>query len=168
MSNRVFFAGQFNAVDYNYGGGVGFPPALTVLVGPQTSPLSNPGSITLESGLCVATDGRTFGPLSTNAPVIVGNGPLQERVTPASVYGNGIDSPIGQAGFTATFSNTHGLGDSVASGTFGLQEALNACAAYGGGEVVVDQGWVKAGGTSTIYAAVTVPANCAKVDRRTS
>ncbi len=54
--------------------------------------------------------------------------------------------------FTGSFSNAHGIGGSVTSGTFGLQEAINDAFAGGGGTVAIDNSW---GGTEPlIYAAI--------------
>ena len=154
MANRTKFAGTFRAVDYAYGLGLGFPQSLTILTAPGAT---GAGSVTLSSGQIQLTDGTVASPLSINAPVLVGMGSNQETVTPSAVTNNGSQVP-GQAGFTATFANLHGVGDPVASGTYGLQEAINDAAAKGGGVVVVDYEWTNAGGTSAILAAAVLPA----------
>lgn len=150
------FGGFFSAVDYNFGGGIGYPPALTILTAPSDSPISNPGSVTLQDGVAVLTDGGQFYPLNTNAPVLVGSGSNQETVTPSAVTSPTSNVP-GTPGFTATFANIHGQGDPVASATFGLQEAINDAARLGGGVVVVDWRWTAAGGTTAIYNAAVLP-----------
>jgi hypothetical protein len=166
MANRTKFAGMFNAIDYNYGGtapGGSLPPGFTV-----SSPAVPSGvqTLLLETGLMILTDGSSFGPLATNAPVLVGGGSNQETVTPTSVTNNGSQI-YNTAGFTANFANAHGTGDPVASATFGLQEALNACLAYGGGLVIVDASWGAAGGTTAMITAATIPAGVTLSDNRT-
>ncbi len=156
MANRTKFGGWFNAVDYFYGGGIDFPPALTILTAPSNSPISNPGSVTLESGVMVLTDGTQAFPLNTNAPILVGSGPNQETVTPSSVT-NATSPTPGQAGFGATFTKIHGQGDYVASGTCGLQEAINDANRSGGGKVTIDSAWTRAGGTTAMVSAAVFP-----------
>lgn len=177
MANRTQFAGWFNAVDFNYGGGSpDAPPPLTVLSGPSSSPLVNPVTLVLESAVVVRTDGLEFYPLqfssygsplvSAAAPTLVGNGSNQETVTPSST-GN-VTSPVpGQPTFTGTMSNLHGAGDTLRSATFGLQEALNYVGiVVGGGKVVIDEAWTKAGGTTTIKNAAVLPTGVTIVDNR--
>ena len=107
-------------------------------------------------------DGYVFDPFNANAPITIGIGAQAETVTPTVVsYSNaptGYGGPQQAAYLSVTTANAHGQGDPVTSGTFGLQEAINDCAAQGGGIVTVDTEWFGAGGTSTILAAATVPA----------
>ena len=162
------FAGYFNALSFNYGGGTGFPPALIILTAPNASPIVNPGSLTLDTGVTVTTDGLAFFPLNTNAPTLVGSGSNQETVTPSSV--TSPTSPVpGQATFTGTFTKIHGTGDPLASATFGLQEAIDYANSVGGGVVVVDSAWANAGGTTAIYNAAVIPSPTlvTKQDNRT-
>ncbi len=156
MANRTRFAGFYRALDYFYGGGIGLPPALTILTAPSSSPIVNPGGVTMQDGVAVLTDGNEFYPLNTNAPILVGSGSNQETVTPGSVT-NGTSPVPGQAGFTATFTKIHGIGDPVASATCGLQEAIDDANRNGGGKVVVDAFWTKAGGTTAMISAAVFP-----------
>ena len=159
MANRTKFAGMYRALDYFYGGpnANNSPASLKILTAPTAT---GAGSVTLKSGQITLTDGTVAYPLATNAPVLVGSGSNQETVTPSAVSSPTSTIP-GVAGFTATFSNLHGVDDPVASATCGLQEAINDCAANGGGVVIVDAAWGLAGGTTTILRAAT---NVAKVD----
>ncbi len=157
MSNRAIFGGFFNALDFYYGGGVNRPPPLVILSAPSSSPIVNPGSVTLDTGVtALNTSGESLAPLNVNAPILVGSGSNQETVTPSSV--TNASSPIpGQAGFAATFANIHGTGDPIASATFGLQEAINYANAAGGGVVLIDAYWARAGGTTAIKNAAVFP-----------
>ncbi len=150
------FGGFFNALNFNYGGGIGMPPPLVVLSAPSSSPIVNPGTLVLEGAVAVATDGTPFYPLNTNAPTLVGSGSNQETVTPSSV--SNATSPVpGQPTFTGTFTKIHGQGDPLASATFGLQEAIDYANSQGGGKVCIDAAWTQAGGTTTIKNAAVFP-----------
>lgn len=168
MSNRATFAGQADALEFYYGGPIPnkCPPPLVVLAAPGAT---GAGSVTLQGGVAVGnTNGVPFTPINTNAPVLVGSGSNQEKVTPSAVTNVGSAVP-GQAGFTATFANVHGVGDLVASGTCGLQEAIDFMNALGGGEVVIDSAWANAGGTTAMKNAAVFPSPTivTLVDRRT-
>ena len=67
---------------------------------------------------------------------------------------------------TATFSNAHGTGDPISSGTFGLQEAINAAAGFGGGTVIIDARWALFGGTNAMIAAAVLPSGVTIQDNR--
>ena len=150
------FGGFFNALSFNYGGGIGLPPPLVVQSAPSSSPIVNPGTLVLEGAVAVTTDGLSFYPLNTNAPTLVGSGSNQETVTPSAV--SNTTSPVpGQPTFTGTFTHIHGQGDPLASATFGLQEAINYANAQGGGVVVIDSAWANAGGTTAIKNAAVIP-----------
>ena len=104
-------------------------------------------------------------PFSTNAPIYVGS----ELVTPSTIGSGCIASslPPGSCVLTATFSQAHGRGEIVRSGTYGLQEALNDAGASGGGAVTTDSAWSSIGGISAMISAATKPANTAVEDVRT-
>jgi hypothetical protein len=96
----------------------------------------------------------------------VGIGANAETVTPTTVSVV-TGGPAGlTVNITANFANVHGQGDLVASGTAGLQEALNFAAANGGGVVVVDGFWANLGGTSAMMAAATGATNVSLRDNR--
>jgi hypothetical protein len=165
MANRTVFAGWYRARDFFFGGPlIDVPPPMTIISAPSAT---GAGSVTTSSAQIVLRDGTTAGAFSTNAPLLVGSGSNQETVTPSAVQNNGSVIP-GNGGFTATFSNLHGQGDPVASATAGLQEAINAADAAGGGVVVVDSAWSKAGGTSAMISAAVLPAdgNVSIIDNR--
>ena len=150
MANRTRFAGIADALDYYYGGPLpGLPPPLVVISTPTTSPLTNPATLTLQTGRISLTDGSDFFPLNANCPLLVGTGQDQETMTPSSVStGNGNTPSI-----TGTFLATHGQGDNIASGTCGLQEAINDMIARGGGKVAISGAWARAGGTTAMKNA---------------
>ncbi len=154
MANRTKFAGWYRAVDYYYGGPFinNSPAPLTIITAPAAT---GAGTVTLSQGPITLTDGTIAYPLATNAPVLVGNGSVTETVTPSAVS-NPTDPAPGSASFTATFSNLHGRGANVASGTCGLMEAINDCARNGGGIVVIDAAWTLAGGTAAMYVAAMI------------
>lgn len=153
------FGGQYSANLFNYGGlSSSYPQNPPGVV--QGITVTGAGTIQASSNKCVTVDSINFAPFATNAPVIVGIGANQETVTPTSVGGTSdtqyapVDSAVS---ISATFSFVHGLGEPIASGTYGLQEAINFAAANGGGVVVVDPVWYRSGGTAAIIAAATVP-----------
>jgi hypothetical protein len=129
-----------------------------------TSPLSDVAA-TVAFGYTTTIDGIPFWPLNTNAPINVGSDDNTEEVTPDSVSGDRL-SGYQQVSFTAEFENDHGSGDPISSASFGLQEAANYAALQGGGIVVVDNEWERAGGTTSIYNAVTLPSGVTKLDHR--
>ena len=128
----------------------------------ETAP-SGTGSGTIVVGPAFVTlqDGYTFNPFSTANPVIVGQGTAnQETVTPSAVSvqacppGFGATTPC--EAITATFSNTHGQGDLVVSGSSGVDEALFDAGNYGGGQVY----WSADGGDVTLGTGATTTTLC--------
>jgi len=83
-------------------------------------------------------------------------------VTPTGVAIN----TDGTVTITGNFTHLHGQGAQVSSGTIGLQEAINAAQALGGGVVVIDQQWVSLGGTQAMVLAVTLPSTVQVQDNR--
>ena len=159
--NRSSFAGQSVALDFAYGVNATAPGALVITSAPATT---GAGTITLSNAFITLADGTTLCPLNVNAPVNVGNGSNQEKVTPTGVS---CGTPNGNnATITATFANLHG-GDSVATATFGLQEAINYRNGIGGGIVAVTTAWASAGGTAAILTAAAPFSNVSIIDTRT-
>jgi hypothetical protein len=89
-------------------------------------------------------------PIKINDP---GNPAIDEIITPTVVVQGGACT----ATFTTT--NAHPAPWYITSGTFGLQEAINATVATGVmNTVVIDSAWFNAGGTAkTIYGAAGSP-----------
>lgn len=106
-------------------------------------------------------DGSWLDPYATTAPILV-NDANQETVTPTGVAIN----TDGTVTITGNFTHTHGQGSMICSGTAGLQEAINAASAAGGGVVVVDAAWTNLGGTTAMINAATVPAGVQIQDNR--
>jgi hypothetical protein len=109
-------------------------------------------TITLYTSTVSLTDGTVIMPFSTTAPITINDGASSETVTPTAVSGCSFGALENSCQITASFSNTHGRGTTVQSGTFGLQESINAAFAYGGGVVIVDAKW--GGANSNLTAAV--------------
>jgi hypothetical protein len=165
MGYPSVFGGQWVAANFAYGSPGG--PAALICQQPVAIPASPlvAASMTLAFSFTVTIDGITFWPLNANAPVNVGSDGNAEKVTVISVSGGNTTTYQGGS-FTADFANAHGSGDYVTSATFGLQEALNLAGAAGGGKVIIDEQWVKLGGTTTIKNAATLPSGVTITDNR--
>lgn len=152
--NRVSFAGLKNAANFAYGIAPG-APQLTVDNASPTS-ASSVGTITLQFGQVVLADGTKLTPITTTTPITIGStsaGTL-ETVTPSAVS---CTTPLiyDSCTFTATFTYSHGKGEPVSSGTFGIAEAVNAAHAAGGGLVAFDAQWVQYGGAISQFSGKT-------------
>jgi hypothetical protein len=154
MASPSNFAGFYSAGDFAYGINKSVPP-LQVINGPNAT---GSAALTLAFASVATNDGVAFSPLNTNAPIIVGGGSAEETVTPSAVSAT---TPLiyGTSTVTATYASIHGTGDTIRSGTAGLQEAINLASSKGGGVVVVDSGWVTLGGTSAMISAAVLPAS---------
>lgn len=155
------FAGIYSAAAFAYGITPAAPAPLQVLSG---SASTGAYTLTCQNTPTVGHDAISINP-TTNTPIIVGVGSNTETVTPSAVS---VDA-LGNILITATFSNAHGAGETVRSGTVGLQEAINAAGGAGGGVVSVSAGWGQFGGTSAMIAAAVLPTNSTVsiVDNRT-
>jgi hypothetical protein len=154
-STQSRVAGRF--VAYNYG--VWSLPVYTMPSGTGSQ------TFTLSNSTARLQDGRVIMPFAVNAPLRVGS----ETVTVTAVGAGCIinSTVIGGCSITATFTLPHTVADPVASGTWGLQEALNDAAASGGGTVTVDSAWTARGGTSGMVSAATIPSSTGIEDERT-
>lgn len=158
-SNLSLVGGAFVARNYNY-------PGVTITAGVNIP--SGAGTIRLNAGSVRLSDGRTIVPFSAGGfniqgqpgafpaiPIIVGVGTTKETVTPTAVSGCYVGAPQGSCSITATFANAHGQGEPVSSGSYGIQEAINDAAYFGGGVVAVDSSLAMAnGGDATVRAAI--------------
>lgn len=140
--NRTSFGGILRAADYAYGIN-GNIQGLRVDIG---NTATGAQTITLAFGSLTLPDGTTLSPLAVTAPITVGSGSNAETVTPSAVSCN-TPKAYDTCTVTATFSNTHGTGDQVTSGTFGIEEAVNA-AHTNGGLVAIDGRWTQLGGVT--------------------
>jgi hypothetical protein len=153
------FAGRTSALAYAYGVETTAPAGLLVLAGSTGT-----GAYTLTCQPQKSTNpNKASCTPSTTTPITVGQGSNSETVTPTAVSSD----TLGNILITATFSNAHGAGEMVRSGTYGLQEALNAVSGFGGGVVVLDGAWTQLGGTQAIFEAATVPGKVSVEDLRT-
>lgn len=157
-------AGVFAAANFAYGsnplieGGVLLSGNTTtgagsVIVVRSPQPFL-PASVTLP-------DGASLDPYNVNAPITI-NDATPETVTPTAVS---INSD-GTVSITANLSHTHGQGAVISSGSVGLQEAINAANAAGGGVVAIDAAWAGFGGTQAILLAATLVAGVHILDNR--
>ncbi|HXE55055.1 MAG TPA: hypothetical protein VN541_18680, partial [Tepidisphaeraceae bacterium] len=126
-------AGVFTAANFAYGsnpsieGGVLLSGNTTtgagsVIVVRSPQPFL-PAQVTLP-------DGASLDPYNVNASITI-NDANPETVTPTAVS---INSD-GTVSITANLAHVHGQGALISSGTVGLQEAINAANAAGGGIV---------------------------------
>lgn len=148
--NRTVFASGYNAVDFGYGSGGNTPPPLLIYNGNTST--TGAQTVTVAFGYTTLSDGTTIVPFNTNAPLLVGVGSNQETVTPSAVSCS-TPQVYGSCTFTATFANQHGINEPVSSGTFGLQEAINAANSAGGGVIYLNTRWQVLGGTSAMITA---------------
>lgn len=149
------FAGQYSAADYAYGY-PGVATSIPRINGNGGNAATGSSTITLTTGQVSLSSGRVIFPITTTTPITVGIAGNQETVTPTAV--SGCNVPLPQTGtclVTATFANLHGAGEQVISGSYGLQEAINAAGAAGGGQVLLSTGWVAFGGSSSTISAAT-------------
>jgi hypothetical protein len=157
------FAGRYNATNYAYGCNGVNVPALNL---GSYSASGSGVSFNVQYGFTYTPDGRYFTPLNTNAPINIGDGSaVDTSVTPSTVTNNTPQS-LNTCIIAVTTSNAHGVGEPISSATYGLQEAINAASALGGGLVVVDPAWTTLGGTSAMIAAATIPVGVAIEDLR--
>lgn len=152
--------GRFYASQYAYGVAPNNIAPFVVDVGNAATGSS---TITLRHGATTLPDGRTIYPFNVNAPITVDVGSNAETVTPTAVSGcTSTTDYVLSCVITASFSNLHPKGVPIASGTAGLQEAINDAFLSGGGMVNVDNSWAVLGGTSALlnaaapYSSVTI------------
>jgi hypothetical protein len=121
--------------------------------------------ITVKTALVDVGNNHIIMPFAVGTPLKIGT----EIVTPTALTNCSLTLPdtLGLCKITATFTKTHNWQDSVSSGTYGLQEALNDAALHGGGIVLVDVSWAQRGGTQAMVSAATVAAGNYIQDART-
>lgn len=158
MSLITRFAGQYNALSFNFGGSnTGAPDAIDVL---QGNPSTGAGTVYVAASFTVDQGANAINPFLVNQTVQIGRGAALETITLTAV---GTPTLVGSEPsayaipISATFSYVHGYGDPVFSATVGLQEAINVAAAAGSGTVIVDEAWYAAGGTLAIILAAIIP-----------
>ena len=157
QDNPTKFAGQIRAVNFAYG--YNNTPALQVDM-PSPTTAGATATITVAYGTVTLTDGTVITPLAVGVPVIIGTGANADTVTPTAVS---CSTPLvyQSCSFTASsITHSHGTGDRVSSGTYGLDEALAYANSYGipyGGSVVLDSKWYALGGTQALVQGITNP-----------
>ena len=161
--NRTTYSGIRNAVDYAYG----MVPGSSALVvsAPAISTAGASTTYTVSMGMTTAGDGTPFAPLTIFSPVTIYDANGADTATPSAVSCSTPNIPD-TCQFTATFTNAHGKGARIMSGTYGLVDAMaiqdtiggSAILPGGGGRVAVDSKWALLGGTNaTIAAAAVLP-----------
>jgi hypothetical protein len=131
-SRNSVFGDEYVPSNYNFGNN----PAVNGGVIQTGTSATGAGTIYLRAGTITLPDGRVIAPYATTAAIIVGAGTANaETVTPSAVANCYINAAPGVCAITATFSNVHGAGEIVASGTGGYQEAYNNAALNGGGVI---------------------------------
>jgi len=126
-------AGEFDAKNFNSWQAVAFSGFSAT--GSQTLQIFQGGGVVLQ-------DGTLLYPFNVNAPLLVDAGQANaEVVTPTAVSGCTTYSQTEPppCSITATFTNTHGRGAVIKSGTLGLQEAINLAHAIGAGYPTFDR-----------------------------
>ncbi len=152
-SNASFVAGKFVANEYaDYGNVFG----SQVYSGNASTGSS---TITVRGGYIVLHDGRAVVPFAVGVPIVI-NDSAPELVTPTAVSGcfnaKGMnqDAILVQCSITASFSNLHGIGASISSGTGGIAEAVQDAFTFGGGVVVLEPGLYINTSCTNCYASV--------------
>jgi hypothetical protein len=150
-------AAQRMAWDYAYGVN---PSVPAIRLGPS----AGEGAIQTVSveRYLTAADGVRFEPISRKAPMRIG----ADTVFPLSVSCS-TTGASGTCAIRAAFPRRYSDGVLLTSATAGLQEAINAAAAAGGGKVVADAAWARGGGTDAMLAGADVPAGVSVIDIRT-
>lgn len=167
-SAQSYVAGRFVARNYLYTG-------IQVIAGSSAAGGSTAGTLSLRNATVALPDGRNIMPFGGGfniagqpaaipfAPITVGAGVTKETVTPTAVSGCYNQAPQGSCTLSATFTNAHGNGDIVQSGSCGIQEAIIDAAYFGGGVVEVDgslnQVCGGSGAVTAFVAAATVLPN---------
>jgi hypothetical protein len=114
------------------------------------------------SPVVAASDGTPFTPFATNSSLTIGFGLANaETVTPSAVSYTAFP---GGVQVTVTTANAHNAGETIVSGSFGLQEAINVANNAGGGVVLIDQSYL---GSAAQVNAVTGNATVTLEDIRT-
>lgn len=147
--------------------------------------LANGGSIASGTGVSIPlfdagvklADGRTIMPWYPNVRVLLGVGSVAEVDTITSTSGCYLNAPPGSCTIVVTTTNAHGNGETVTTGSVGVDEAILDAASGDtgvpnpsgtfGGVVVLDPSWTAAGGTNvTLNGIVLVLPNVAIEDDR--
>lgn len=153
------FGGVKNAIDYAYGWpGV---TASSLNIAPNGgNTATGTATITLNTGVVGVSNQGPFSPLAVGTPIYVGFGSNQDLVTPTVVSNCGAGQPIGTCQVTGTgFNNLHGPNEPVLSGTYGIQEAVNAANGANGGEVWISNAAAQLGSSTAILAAIATAAS---------
>src|SRR6267154_930791 len=102
-----YAAGYYYSRAYNY--------TTSVYAGGGTS---GAYSIQLLQPFITTTDHRNYFPFNTFDPITIGQGAAKETVTPSSVSNcTSMNAAGTYCTVTATFTNAHGKGDTIVSGT---------------------------------------------------
>ena len=138
---------NYDALDFAYGYGNIAPLRVSGAIAAGGT------SFTVDYGYVSLNNGISLTPLSATAPITIGG---NDTVTPTGVS---CSTPAIYQTCSVTVSggitHAHGRGDSITSGTAGLQEAINYAYGKGGVRVTVGPLWTSAGGTTAMIVAAT-------------
>lgn len=168
--NRSIFGGNVNAYDFAYGWNPGSPAIRVSAFSGVCAGGGASCTLTMDYGYTYTGSGLQFQPFNLLSSIVIGTGASLETVTPTAVA---CTTPYIQQTCNVTIAptNAHGPGDTVRSGTIGLEEAITTLAQLNflggpagtdtdqftglGGTVAVDAGWVQAGGTTAMLTGAT-------------
>lgn len=94
-------------------------------------------TVTADTGTVTAAGGEVMPAVTAGTPLLIDSGEREEKVTPAG----GCAAGSGSCSFTVTVSQPHPGHFAIASGSHGLQEAINFEHQSGGGVVALDRSW---------------------------
>lgn len=110
------------------------------------------GSSSLRANPTAFAQGMPFLPYNLNASITINRNAATAETITLSAISNCFPNSL-TCTLSGTFTYKHIAGESVQSGTFGLQEALNIAVAAGSGTVLIDASWGGPSGSSLITAA---------------
>ena len=150
------FAGAANAYAFAYGVNQLAAPLLVDMAGGPTTAGAT-STITVAFGTVKLGDGTIITPLKVGVPIKIGTGDNADTVTPTAVSCN-TPQVYQSCSFTATsITHSHGTGDRISSGSYGIQEAGAYMAGkYGEGLVIVDSALMQAAGISDNSAVASL------------
>lgn len=110
------------------------------------------GSSSVVADPTAFAQGIPFSPYNVNASVTFNRNASNAETVSLSSVANCFQYSV-TCTLSGTFTNKHIAGETIQSGTFGLQEALNVAMAHGSGTVLIDPSWQGPSGASVIIAA---------------
>jgi hypothetical protein len=152
--NRSNFAGISNAFDFAYGIN-GTAPAL-VVDSPVISTAGVSTTFIVAYGYTTLGDGTVITPFATNVPITIVDAGGADTAIPTAISCS-TPQVLDSCTVTVTFTNAHGKGAKIVSGSGGLQEAAHYRVTQGGGLVALGPDWFafEGGHSAGLTALVT-------------